>query len=341
MSTHLFAEFPDTSAQEWLEKIRRDLRSTTPEALHWSPDGLIDIDPFVHAEQDAVPMPELPGYGSWQICETFQVSDARQTNALVLEALEGGTEAINFYCTDDVDWNILLDGVKLELVHLGCFVEGDTQKAVSSLFATVQDPDVLQLVVGGNAFDTRTGIRFMNHPVNNMSPISEGLAEILYQSLGAGEWVADAMTRQDLSLQIGTHYLVEIARVRALRILWNNLADAMGFEVTREFAIEAHTGECASGEDPYSHMIRSTFMGLAAMLGGADRICIHPARGGDRPESFYRHIARNIPHLVRYETRLTEISDPVAGAYYLDQLTLNIVRESWTALTQQMEKDGR
>ena len=82
-------------------------------------------------------------------------------------------------------------------------------------------------------------------------------------------------------------------------------------------------------------------MGLAATLGGADRIYIHPAVGTNHPESFYRHIARNIHHLLRRESKFIEMNDPVAGAYDIDRVTRDLVDKVWKKLFERIKNSGR
>jgi hypothetical protein len=92
MSEHLFADFPDTTAEAWLAQITKDLKGKDPDDMFWSPDGELRINPYVHADDVPGSTAALPSFGTWKIGESFKVTDAVQSNRLILEALNGGVE---------------------------------------------------------------------------------------------------------------------------------------------------------------------------------------------------------------------------------------------------------
>jgi methylmalonyl-CoA mutase len=338
----LFADFPDTSAAQWMEQITRDLKGKKPEELNWSPDGTLSLTPFVHAEDVPNPIAGLPTFGTWKIGESFIATDPQETNRQILEALNGGAESIQISCATDTPWEVVLAGISLPLIHLGLrFSDNAAEEYDRFLKYAEREAVFIDLHISINtALQTHSNVR-VNYPAIDAAHLVDGLATTLYQTLEASEWNPQKLTRCDLSLNIGGHYLVEIARLRACRILWQNLSAALGFKIPAAFGVEAHTAMPQSSDDPYTHLIRSAFMGTAAVLGGADRVYISPASGEAQSESFYRHVARNIPQLLRYESKFTEIPDPVAGAYYLDNVTKELVGKTWDQLNTQLKNSGR
>ncbi|HLF63172.1 MAG TPA: methylmalonyl-CoA mutase family protein [Saprospiraceae bacterium] len=343
MSEKLFSEFPYTTSKQWLAQITKDLKGRSPAEMQWSPDGDLVVHPYVHGDDVPEAMPEVPSFGKWQIGESFIVIDEKESNRQILEALRGGAESLHTSCTDTVKWEQLFADVELPFIHIGLHIKGDADQSLHDLMLFADNRwkfDELRITL---YFRTAVGypnVRFSSLPIVT-ERVVDGVASTLFDALDSASWDRDQLKQRDLAVSMSMHYLIEIARLRALRILWTNLVSALQFPISPVFAIEAHTKECSSQDDPYTHMIRSTVMGVAAVLGGADRVYIHPSVGMNHTESFYRHIARNIHHLLRYESKFSEISDPVSGAYYIDKLTREIVDRVWERLLQRMKESGR
>lgn len=337
MKADLFAEFPYTTAQEWHARISKDLKGRLPEDMFWSPDGILSIDPYVHAETVVDIMPPLPAFGQLGIGESFDIADAHESNLLIRDALNFGTEALHLTCTQDADWPVLLNGIHLPMVHLSIDVLGD-DATISSLIEFAGGADTLHdlSITIFHPHTIASGLRTIAHPVS-YDKIVPGLTEMLMYILDADRRNPELLAQRDIAVETGMHYLVEIARLRAVRILWSRIADHFGFKISKQFAIEAHSR--ITGDDPYSDMIRNTTMAMAAVLGGADRVMLRPTSGGPHTTTFHRRIARNIHHLLKYESKLMEAgTDPLAGAYYLEKLVGQIVEGVWGRMTVNIDR---
>ena len=133
MTKDLFAEFPYTSAEQWLAQIRKDLKGKSPEEMLWSPDGTLWTDPFVHAEHCKESLSPLPAFGQWEIGETFVVGDVSETHNALHEALMGGAESLHLICSQEVDWPELLKGIELPMIHLGIEWTGGAKNSIVTL----------------------------------------------------------------------------------------------------------------------------------------------------------------------------------------------------------------
>lgn len=353
MSEDLFAGFPYTTTAEWIAQIEKDLKGRSRSEMQWSPDGQLNIDPFVHAEDVPYSTSPIDAFGKWQIAESFVVNDARESNLQILDALRGGIESLQISCADNIDWNLLLGEVELPFIHVGLEVRGDAQQALRSFYhyaSRTYRPEELSVSLRCSDRDMPIGSQASPIPLLEEHPyvrialspasgkhLTEGLCATILETLVFGDWNPAVLSKCDLWVTVGMHYLVEIARLRALRILWANVSSVLQFSVSHDFAIEARTADYRSEEDPYPYMIRSTVTGLAGILGGADRIDIQPADGSNHSKAFYRHLARNIHHLLRMESKFSEIPDPVAGAYYIERLTHELVEKTWELLVLKMK----
>lgn len=142
-------------------------------------------------------------------------------------------------------------------------------------------------------------------------------------------------------LSAGPLYFPEIAKFRAVRILWANLLDAYGINNSLPLHIHAETTpQNQTLADSHNNTLRATTEAMSAVIGGVDSLMIQPY---DSPfsnsNSFSSRIARNIHHIIAEEAHFDKVDDPSAGSYYVEQLTEEISQKSWDFF-QLIEKQG-
>ncbi len=141
---------------------------------------------------------------------------------------------------------------------------------------------------------------------------------------------------------ISGDFFMEIAKLRAARLLWGQIVAAFGGdEAAQKMRLHARTAVInKTVTDPYVNMLRVTTEALAAALGGADSISVAPFDEVIRPpDEFSRRIARNVQIILQEEAYLTRLLDPAGGAYYVEYLTDELARRAW-ALFQEVEGRG-
>ena len=145
------------------------------------------------------------------------------------------------------------------------------------------------------------------------------------------------------SLASGSDFFMEIAKFRAFRILFHQLALNYGLKGYRPGAIKIHGTSAYWNKtlaDINNNMLRNTSEAMAAIIGGCDSIQITPHDDIHRnPMASSQRIARNISSILRDEAYLDKVVDPVAGSYYLENLTHELVKAAW-ALFREVEKAG-
>jgi methylmalonyl-CoA mutase len=138
-----------------------------------------------------------------------------------------------------------------------------------------------------------------------------------------------------LVLAVGPNYFIEIAKLRAARLLWARVLEAFGVSADLAAKLKIHSITALADKsiyDPYTNLLRATTEALSAVLGGADALTVAPARFSDR-------LADNVQKVLAEEAHVDKVADPAGGAYYIEALTDAIARESWT-LFQQVEAQG-
>ena len=152
----------------------------------------------------------------------------------------------------------------------------------------------------------------------------------------------DIAPRMQFSFAIGSSYFMEIAGLRAARMLWTNVMEAYGMSVDPEMFIHAVTSNWnKSIYDPYVNMLRTTTEAMAASLGGANSICINAFDNTFRKaDSFSCRMARNQQIVLKHEAHFNKVADPAAGSYYIEKLTHDIFYAAWELFLNTEEQGG-
>ncbi|HEY3384652.1 MAG TPA: methylmalonyl-CoA mutase family protein [Vicinamibacterales bacterium] len=131
---------------------------------------------------------------------------------------------------------------------------------------------------------------------------------------------------------IGSNYFIEIAKLRALRLVWAQVAEAFG--APAGIRIHARTGgEDKTLYDPYVNMLRVTTEAISAIAGNCDSLTITPCL-------FDAHLAENVHHILREESQLDKVADPGAGSYSIEALTDAVAADAWTLFQAIEAADG-
>ncbi|MDE5691258.1 MAG: acyl-CoA mutase large subunit family protein [Alistipes sp.] len=186
---------------------------------------------------------------------------------------------------------------------------------------------------------------------NSGSTIVEELAfalsaghDYLVRLTEAGLSVDEAARKMRFSLSISSNYFLEIAKLRAARMLWANIVK--GYNPEKECAgkmlIHAETSRWnQTVYDPYVNMLRGTTEAMSAAIGGVHSLEVTPFdRAFEAPTEFAKRIARNVELLLKHESHFDQVVDPAGGSYYIENLTQSIAEEAWKLFLEIEEKGG-
>ena len=174
--------------------------------------------------------------------------------------------------------------------------------------------------------------------------LADGL-EYVRAALGAGLAVDRFAPRLSFFFGIGLNFFMEIAKLRAARTLWADLmAQHFSPSDPRSLMLRTHcqtSGVSLTSRDPYNNIIRTTIEGMAAVLGGTQSL--HTNAFDEAlalPSEFSARVARNTQLVLQNEAGLTDVIDPLAGAYYLENLTHSLVVEARKLIDEVEELGG-
>ncbi|MDI3521554.1 MAG: methylmalonyl-CoA mutase [Anaerophaga sp.] len=188
---------------------------------------------------------------------------------------------------------------------------------------------------------------FNNAGASIVQELGFGLAmanEYMAQLTKRGINVDDAARSVRFNFGIGGNYFMEIAKLRAGRLLWAKIVDA--YNPSDKEVTKMHT-HCETSEwnktiyDPYVNMLRTQTEAMSATIGGTDSLTVAPFDQVFRqPNAFSERIARNQQLLLKEEAYFSMIVDPSAGSYYIENLTDSIANEAWKLFLEVENKDG-
>jgi len=267
-------------------------------------------------------------------------------------SIEAGSAGLPFICMlnafaensrivlDDLEGTVTSDPLG-ELIRSGR-IPLSFDKAMDQL-------SVIIVWAEGNLKNFRT-VRIHGEPYNNGG--ASAVQELAFTLATAVEYIRElekrhipietAVNQFQFSFAAGGRFFMEVAKLRAFRVLWNNFLEACDVaEGNRKTHLVVHTSRYSKTAcDPYVNMLRDTTEAFSAVVGGADSINVAPfdeeIRRADR---LSRRIARNCQLILRDESHLEQITDPGGGSWYIESLTDQLAEKSW-ALLQDVERRG-
>lgn len=364
----LFKEFKSVSKEKWLAKVEKDLKGKPIDAFNWEPIKGIPLTPFAHgddSQKEYIPLIGKQQTNSWEIGVKVKVSQIKLANQEALSALENGATAICFDLykgPTKEELRSLLNGIQLKWISIhfnfnqqawkrfiGYFTEYlsaqkyDAHKvACSFTFKGVPVIDSEDIVILADYKKVVPPARFLTiNALPNYTGLSGSITEIA-QLIQAGNEQLIVLNKAGLALKefqsiiqfaitLGDSYFLNIAKIRAIKILWQQVLQAWDKNLTAKAIIEVHLSKTTQSEDEHYNKIRATAQAMAAVIGGAKRLYIHPSDAFKNGEGspFEQRIAMNIQQLLQLESYMDRVIDPSAGSYYVEQLTDQVAEMAW------------
>jgi methylmalonyl-CoA mutase len=166
--------------------------------------------------------------------------------------------------------------------------------------------------------------------------------EYLRQMVQRGLEVDTVAPRMRFAVTVGVNFFMEIAKLRALRMLWARaVAAAGGKENAQRLSLHVRTSLWnKSACDPHNNVLRSTVEAFAGVLAGCDSLQVGAFDQVVRqPNDFSQRLARNTQLILQKECDLDHVIDPAGGSWFLETLTAELANRAWTQF-QEIEKEG-
>ncbi len=173
--------------------------------------------------------------------------------------------------------------------------------------------------------------------------LADGL-EYLRTGLAAGMDIDDFAPRLSFFWGIGMNHFMEIAKMRAGRLLWAKLVNRFNPKNKKSLALRTHcqtSGWSLTEQDPFNNVARTTIEAMAAALGHTQSLHTNSLDEAIAlPTDFSARIARNTQLYLQYETDICRVVDPWGGSYYVEYLTKELAEKAWTLIEEVEEMGG-
>jgi methylmalonyl-CoA mutase len=376
-NNNLFSDFEAVSSKQWKQQIQYELKGADyNETLVWeSPEG-IKVKPFYHNDETEANLNAIIPTKPFAIVQNIFVHDVKKSNIRALETLQRGAESIRFTLeSDSVSIDELMQNLPTENVnyyfHLPFLsvefsnkINDFASKNNANIF--VQNDPIGQLVKDGNWFENlEKDFEKLNIIAKNSHPLegcpTGGVASFLtissgiYQNAGANivQQLAYTLAQANeyfnripainqpitIEIAVGTNYFFEIAKLRALRILFNTLAAEYNHNFDCHI-IATPTKRNKTLYDYNVNMLRTTTECMSAILGGADAVAnLAYDAIYHKDNEFGDRISRNQLLVLKHESYFDKVNNPADGAYYIEALTEELAEKA-LELFKDIEKKG-
>jgi len=172
--------------------------------------------------------------------------------------------------------------------------------------------------------------------------IADGMEYVKY-GVASGLDIDKFAGRLSFFFAIGMNFFMEVAKLRAARVLWHRVMTRLDAKDERSKMLRTHcqtSGVSLTEQDPYNNVIRTTIEAMAAMLGGTQSLHTNALDEAIAlPTDFSARIARNTQIVIQEETGMTKVVDPLGGSYYIESLTQELVDKAWEII-ERVEAEG-
>lgn len=172
--------------------------------------------------------------------------------------------------------------------------------------------------------------------------LADGL-EYIRTGMKAGLGIDDFAPRLSFFWAIGKNYFMEVAKMRAARMLWGKIVKQFDPKNTKSMALRTHSqtsGWSLTAQDPFNNVTRTCVEAMAAALGHTQSLHTNALDEAIAlPTDFSARIARNTQLYIQDETKVCKVIDPWGGSYYVEALTDELIRRAWAHI-QEVESLG-
>jgi methylmalonyl-CoA mutase len=366
----LFTNFAPISAKEWKQKIQFELKGADyNETLIWNSPDDIKVKPFYDKEDVKEIISVTTKASEFKICQNIFVHDINKSIERALDSLARGAESIRFTIEDEtIAIEKLLEKLPLEstpiFFHLNFIsidfvqkIESIATKRKATIYCNI-DP-IGHLAKEGNWFTTSEKNNF--ETLNNLVKRGKSLSLIsvnsaLYQNAGATivQQIAYTIAHANeyfnhvelskpqtmvLEISVGTNYFFEIAKLRAIRLLFNLIVKEYNQNWNCHLVVTP-TKRNKTLYDYNVNMLRTTTECMSAILGGADTIANLPYDAlYHKDNEFGDRIARNQLLILKNESYFDKVNNPSDGSYYIESLTQQLADKA-LVLFKDIEANG-
>ena len=361
MMEKILDEFIKIDSKLWNKKIKDDLIKLGHSSIpSYNSKENIKIKPFYTSEDlNNLKNSDSNYPNSWAICQNITADNSSDANIKALELINKGAESMNFIIQNDsILCNDLLKNIDIEKTELFFKIKfhsnsylkslNDIIKSSSTSFNISYDPIGSLVKTGSWESSMNEDLDKLNKNINilekfnNVIIVNSGL----YQNSGANifEEIAFTLSHANeylnhlngkcankiaFNISMGSNYFFEIAKLKALRLLWSTITKEYNNEINFPHIIAKPSKRNKTIYDYNNNILRTTTECMSAILGGANTISnITYDSIFNNKNEYSDKIALNQLLIIKHETYIDKVKNAADGSYYINSLTNTIAEES-------------
>lgn len=374
-----FSAFNKITKADWQAKLMDDLKGKNPSLLEINDViEEINLSTYQHLE-DALHTNSVPGNfpflrgmntpdNQWKNGCLVTIQNEKNANKKALEALNSGADLLVFKSVGkETNWTSVLENIKLEYVEVQFVVKSKAefdriQAIVPNNLNNIQynldfleefwDEHQFNLIAESfktkqQAFCSINGFKIQQTGATtwqeNAFCLSTG-HEYLVKLMKQGFTIDEAAACITFKIGIGSNYFYEIAKIRSLKMLWSKIIHSYqpAHKCSYNCNITAISGHMnKSLKDPYTNLLRQTTEVMSAANGGVNGVVTLPydSISLNGASSLAERLALNISSILKEESYIDKVNDPLGGSYSIEKLTDIIGKKSWK-LFQELDSLG-
>lgn len=346
--------FEKKTYDAWQEVATTSLRGLPFEKLVTKTIEGIDLYPLYTEQSGKLdslhPIREAKQEAGWTIAQMQYAKDAHEFLTNLKESLERGNEAIVYDGKMPMRWDAetlkalaqlavqypiyLFNVAKTDsIVNVFTYITGEDCERVTG---------VVEIEGAATLLKNYPNIRTIGANVTEVHHLgADAVTELALVLAKAADEAEKASSFAQVNQQffarfaVDTHFFMEIAKLRAFRVLWGALSTAYGEEKTIHIPLLSETSmRSFSTLDPYVNLLRAGNSAFSAILGGTDLLTVHPHDVLTNPGETSIRLARNIQLVIKEETQVNEVLDPSGGSYFIEALTKELVEKAWALFVE-------
>ena len=367
MADNLFNGFEPVSSKQWKQQIQYELKGADyNETLVWeSPEG-IKVKPFYHNDESETKFEIASNENAFSILQNIFVHDVKKSNERASDTLNRGAESIRFTIENDsIAVEELMENLPLGKTQYFFYLpflsidfvnKVDDFKTKNNASIFIQIDPIGQLVRDGNWFENLDkDFGKLNTIASNATTPFLNISSGIYQNAGANmvQQLAHTLAHVNeyfnripnlnqpitIEVAVGNNYFFEIAKLRALRLIFNTLAKEYNHDLDCHIIVTP-TKRNKTLYDYNVNMLRTTTECMSAILGGADSIANLPYDAlYHKDNEFGDRIARNQLLVLKHESYFDKVNNAADGAYYIESLTEQLAEKA-LLLFKDIEANG-
>lgn len=350
--------FEKADFQQWKTLAEQSLKGKPFESLVTPTLEGIDLHPLYYdgSNSNKTAIIQLAKQNpDWTIAQQTIAENAKSFLEQLNNSLDRGNESIVYDGARPFDWEedqllelaALLSKYPVFLINIKSddpilrafdFVHHEVRESVTGI---VQSKDWI-IPVGYKSLRTN-GVDLWKVHHDGADAVSELAIALSEASKLACDYESFEEFAEDFFIRfaIDTHFFLEIAKLRAFRILWTAFSKAYDVDDAPSIPVMAVTSiRSYSKLDPYVNLLRAGNEAFAAILGGANIVTVHPFDIITGPNASSIRYSRNIQLVLKEEAHVEKVLDPAGGSYFIEKLTDELVENAWKLFLEIENKGG-